>query len=118
MTTHFPSPSLPVGVAPNPWIPFIMVMVTHIVPLECVHFSEYKADNVTLKTSMHTSGNASEKYHYFALAFTGMISVPSRLRELWRQPVYTRASVLHALSCACACTEKHPLTTVSVTRTW
>ena len=109
MTTHFPSPSLPVGVAPNPWIPFIMVMVTHIVPLECVHFDEYKADNVTLKTSMHTSGNASEKYHYFALAFTGMISVPSRLLELWRQPVYTRAS---------ACTEKHPLTTVSVTRTW
>ena len=114
MTTNFPSPSLPVGVAPNPWIPFIMVMVTHIVPLECVHFDEYKADNVTLKTSMHTSGND----HYFALAFTGMISVPSRLRELWRQPVYTRTSVLHALSCACACTEKHPLTTVSVTRTW
>ena len=49
ITTHFPSPSLPVGVAPNPWIPFIMVMVTHIVPLECVHFDEYKADNVTLK---------------------------------------------------------------------
>ena len=87
MTTHFPSPSLPVGVAPNPWIPFIKVMVTHIVPLECVHFDEYKADNVTLKTSVHTSGNASEKYYYFALAFTGMISVPSRLRELWRQPV-------------------------------
>ena len=85
MTTHFPSPSLPVGVAPNPWIPFIMVMVTHIVPLECVHFDEYKADNVTLKTSMHTSENASKKYHYFALAFTGMIPVPSRLCELWRQ---------------------------------
>ena len=85
---------LPVGVAPSPWIPFIMVMVTHI------------------------SENASEKPHYFALAFTGMNSVPSRLRELWRQPVYTRASLLHALSCACACTEKHPLTTVSVMRTW
>ena len=90
-------------------------MVTHIDPLECVHFDEYNADNVT---SMYTSENASEKPHYFALAFTGMNSVPSRLRELWRQPVYTRASVLHALSCACACTEKHPLTTVSVTRTW
>ena len=107
---------LPVGVAPNPWIPFIMVMVTHILPLECVHFDEYNADNVTLKASVHTSEKASEKHHYFALVFTGMDSVPSRLRELWRQPVYTRASVLHALSCAC--TEKHPLTTVSITRTW
>ena len=114
MTTHIPSLSLPVGVAPNPWISFIMVMVTHIVPLECVH----NADNMTLKTSVHTSENASKKYHYFALAFTGMNSVPSRLCELWRQLVYTRASVLHALLCACACTEKHPLMTVSVTRTW
>ena len=118
MTTHFPSSSLPVGFAPNPWIPFIMVMATHIVPSECVHFIEYKADNMTLKTGVHTSENASENLDYFALAFTRMISVPSRLRELWRQPVYTRASVLHALSCACACTGKHPLTTVSVTRTW
>ena len=75
-----------------------------------MHFDDYKADKQTfnmLKTSVHTSGNASEKHHYFALAFTGMNSVPSRLRELWRQPVYTRASVLHPLSCAC--TEKHPL---------
>ena len=117
MTTHIPSPSLPVGVAPNPCIPFIMVMVTHVYSsLECVHFDKYNADNVTLKTSVHTSENASEKHHYFALAFTGMNSMPSHLRELWRQPVYTRASVLHALSCAC--TEKHPLTTVPVTRTW
>ena len=116
MITHIPSPSLPVGLTLNPWIPFIMVMVTHIVPLECVHCDEYNADNVTVKTSVHTSENASEKHHYFALAFTGMNSVPSRLRELWRQPVYIRASVLYALSCVC--TGKHPLTTVSVTRTW
>ena len=68
---------LPVGVAPIPWIPFIMVMVTPIIPLECVHFDEYNADNVTLKTRVHTSENASEKHHYFALAFTGMNSVPS-----------------------------------------
>ena len=113
MTTHFPSLSLAVGGAPNPWISFNMVMVTHIVPLECVHFDEYNADNVTLKTSVHTCRNASEKHDYFALAFTGMNSVPSRFCELWRQPVYTRASVLHALSYACACTEKHPLTIVS-----
>ena len=93
-------------------------MVTHSVPLECVHFDEYNADNVTLKKCMHEGGNASEKHHYFALAFTGMNSVPSRLRELWRQPVYTRARVFHALSCGCTCTGKHPLTTVSVTRTW
>ena len=59
--------------------------------MECVHFDEYNADNVTLKTSVHTSENASKKLHYFALAFTGMNSVPSRLRKLWRQPVYTRA---------------------------
>ena len=82
MPGHIPSPSLSVGVAPNLWIPFIMVMVTHIVPMECVHFDEYNADNVTLKTSVHTSENASEKLHYFALAFTGMNSVPSRLRKL------------------------------------
>ena len=89
-----------------------------IAPVECVHFNEYNADNVTSKTRVRTSENASEKHHYFALAFTGMNSVPSCLLKLWRQPVYTRVSVLHALSCACACTEKHPLTTVSVTRTW
>ena len=79
-------------------------------------FRRVYGDNVTLKTSVHTSENASEKHHYFALAFTGMNSVPSRLRELWRQPVYTHASILHALSCACACIEKHPLTAVSVMR--
>ena len=57
------------GVAPIPWMPFIMVMVTHIVPLECVHFDEHNADNVTLKTSVHASENASEQHHYFLLAF-------------------------------------------------
>ena len=86
-------------------------MVTSIFPLECVHFDEFNADNVTLKTSVHTNKNASEKYDSFALAFIGMNSVPSQLCELWRQPVYTRAGVLHALSCACARMEKHPQTT-------
>ena len=57
-------------------------MVTHIVPLECMHFDDYNADNMTLKRSVHTSENASEKHHYFALAFTGMKFVPSGLCKL------------------------------------
>ena len=51
---------------------YIMVMVTHIVPLECLHFDEYNADNVTLKMSVRTSENASEKHQHQHLKFFKM----------------------------------------------